>query len=154
MKKIFLCISALLLSVSLAGCADSVSSNTYSGSDVGVASTVKKGVVVSRRIVVINNNSGMGGLAGLGAGAVAGSAIGGSSTAHLLGAVGGAVAGGLIGNEIDRSVNSHKAFEYIIKLRHGSTISVVQAMNVRLEVNQPVLVMFGPKTRIVPDTQD
>ena len=66
-------------------------------------------MIISRRPVNIDNNTGAGGLAGVGAGAVAGSQIGGSGAANVLGAIGGAVAGGLLGNAIEEE-NSRASY--------------------------------------------
>lgn len=135
----------------LSGCAPNVSPHTYEASEAGVASKVLSGVVIGKRAVKVDANSGVGGLAGAGAGAVGGSAIGGSSRGNAVGAIGGAVVGGLVGNAIEKAVHSHKAFEYIIKLSNGSTISIAQVQELEFEVGQHVLVIYGAKTRIVPD---
>ncbi len=150
MKKI-LFISSLILSLGLTGCAQNLSTNTYNGSDVGVATTVKKGVVVSRRQVNIDNNSGAGGLAGATTGAVAGSMIGGNTATNIIGAIGGAVVGGVAGNAIDSSINKHQGFQYIVRLNTGRTISVVQTQETAFSVHQRVLVVYGRNTHLEPD---
>ena len=151
MKKIVLLLSLVLSCATLISCAKDISPNTYSTSQVGVASTVKKGVLVSKRAVSIDNNSGAGGLVGVGAGAVGGSLIGGSPTAHILGALGGAVVGGIAGNAADKAINHHQGFEYIVKLSSGKIISVAQVDDLPLQPHQHVLVIYGTTTRIVPD---
>lgn len=135
----------------LSGCTGNVSPNTYDAAEAGVASKVVQGVIIGKRKVKIDANSGAGGLAGAAAGAVGGSAIGGGDRTHIAGAIGGAVLGGMIGNQIDKRVNRHQAYEYIIRLKNGSTISIAQVQELEFAIHQPVLVIYGATTRIVPD---
>lgn len=151
MKKIALCLSTIIVSLGIVSCAQNVSPNTYTGSEVGVVSKVKKGVVVSRRVVKIDNASGAGGLAGTVAGAAAGSTLGSGVSTNIAGAVGGAVVGGLVGHVIDKGINQHKGYEYIIKLQNGKIISVVQTLDMKFAVHQRILVIYGAMTRIIPD---
>lgn len=151
MKLISLIISLLMMSLALTSCSNNVSPNTYTSSQVGVANQVKKGVVVSKRAINIDNNSGMGGLAGAAGGAAAGSMVGGNTAVSIIGAIGGAVAGGLIGNTADKKLNAHQGYEYIVKLQNGKIISVTQAEDTTIQVKQRVLVIYGSMTRIVPD---
>ena len=140
----------LVICLGLNACAQNVSPNTYTTSDVGVASKVKKGVILSRRAVSVDNNSGVGGLAGAAAGATAGTMVGGSAATTVLGAIGGAVVGGVGGNMIDKGINHHQAYEYIIKLDGGQMISVTQVEDTQLQVHQHILVVYGLMTRIIP----
>jgi outer membrane lipoprotein SlyB len=144
---------SLLFCMLVTGCMQSISPNSYRASEVGVASDAVPGVIVAKRYVDIDGNSGVGGLAGAVAGGAAGSAIGGSTAASLVGVVGGALIGGLAGNSIDKAVNHKIGIEYIIRLHKGSTISVTQAQDMQFTVNQRVLVIYGPMTRIIPDNR-
>lgn len=150
-SKFFRQLAIAVTCATLLGCAQNVSSTTYSTGEVGVAAKVVPGVVLSRRVVKIDGNSGAGGLAGAAAGAAAGSGVGGSTQGNIVGAIGGAVAGGLIGNAVDKGVNSQQGIEYIIKLKSGETISVVQAANVQFAPKQHILVIYGAMTRLVAD---
>ncbi|MEI8055662.1 MAG: hypothetical protein WCH10_06740 [bacterium] len=153
MKKLTLLVFIVVNAALLCGCAQNVSPNTYTTGEVGVVSRVKPGVIIAKRVIDIDNNSGMGGPAGLAGGAVAGSMIGASSSTstHVLGAVGGAVVGGVVGHVVDKAVNHHTGYEYIIKLNDGQTVSVVQEKSVQLAIKQHVLVIYGAMTRVVPD---
>jgi outer membrane lipoprotein SlyB len=150
-KKISSLLIALLLCACVTGCAQNVSPNTYSVAEVGVASKVVSGVIIDKRAVNIDANSGAGGLAGVVGGAAAGSTLGSGHANNVVGAVGGAVIGGLAGNAIDKAVNHHPGFEYIIQLKQGGTIAVVQAEETQFAVNQHVLLIYGAMTRIIPD---
>jgi len=151
MKQIILLLSSVACFL-LCGCVHNVSPNTYTHEEVGVASRVNKGVIISKRVIKIESTSGVGGLAGAAGGAAAGSSIGGSAAANVAGAVGGAVAVGVVGHEIDKAVNRRTGYEYIIKLDEGKTISVAQERSVQLAIGQRVLIIYGAMTRIVPDT--
>ncbi|HXH55314.1 MAG TPA: hypothetical protein VNK03_06200 [Gammaproteobacteria bacterium] len=151
MRRILLSAALLIATGLMTACGPNVSPNTYEASESGVASKVVAGVVIGKRAVKIDAKSGVGGLAGAGMGAAGGSAIGGSSRANIVGGIGGAVIGGVLGHAVDKAAHSHKAFEYIINLKNGSTISIAQVQEMEFEVGQPVLVIYGARTRIVPD---
>jgi outer membrane lipoprotein SlyB len=150
-KKILLIGSTLAVTLLLGGCGPDLSPNAYSASDVGVASRVVKGTIVAIRPVKIQQNSGVGALGGAVAGGAAGSLIGGSTAVNIVGATGGALVGGLIGNEAEKQFRKDVGYEYIIQLDNNSTISVTQQQDLQLALNQHVLVIYGPTTRIVPD---
>jgi outer membrane lipoprotein SlyB len=151
MNKLFTALTITLLSFTLMACANNVSPNTYSASDVGKVNRAEHGVIIAKRAITIDNNSGYGGLAGATAGAAAGSSVGGSGAANIVGAVGGAVVGGLFGNAIDKNVHRQQGFEYIIKLKNGKTTSVAQAQGTEFQVKQRVIVVYGRMARIIPD---
>ncbi len=48
-------------------------------------------------------------------------------------------------------LNRSHGYEYVIRLNSGSIISVVQAENIKLKNKQPILVIYGANTRVVPD---
>ncbi len=151
MKKLFYSFLIVLCSL-VAGCAGNISPNTYDSSEIGVASKVVHGRIIAKRAVNIDNHTGAGGLAGATAGAAAGTMAGHNAATGVIGAVGGAVVGGVVGHGVDKAVNRHRGYEYIIKLRNGSTVSIVQAEDLNVHVNQRVLIIYGAKTRIIPDT--
>jgi outer membrane lipoprotein SlyB len=151
MKRILLLAALPAILSLMTGCGPNVSPNTYEASESGVASKVVSGIVVGKRAVKVDAKSGLGGLAGAGMGAAGASAIGGSPHANIAAGIGGAVIGGVLGNAVDKAAHSHKAFEYIINLKNGSTISIAQVQEVEFEVGQSVLVIYGAMTRIVPD---
>lgn len=151
MKKTLTLISIIAAGLSVAGCSSNISPNTYTGNEVGVVSRVVSGVIVSMRPVTIDNESGIGTLAGATAGGAAGTLIGDNTATNVAGAVGGVVVGGVVGHVVDKSINTHQGYEYIIKLDNGSTISVVQDKDLQLNVKQHVLVIYGEMTRIIAD---
>lgn len=139
----------LILFFSLAACAPNLAANSYSSDQVGVANNTVSGVIISKRIVKINKNTGAGGLLGVAGGAVAGSAIGGGTRANILGGIGGALVGGLAGNAIEKGISSSEGFEYIIRLNKGKTISVTQTADNNLAVGEHVRVIYGNPVRVI-----
>ncbi len=133
------------------GCAKDISPSTYDTDQIGQASRVEPGQIISMRNIKIDQNTEVGGLAGAGVGAVAGSTIGGSSEASIIGAIGGALIGGIAGNAAEGHFNQQQGTEFIIKLDNGNTISTTQATGLSLHEGQHVLVIYGKTTRIVPD---
>ncbi len=150
-RKVILISLALALMPLLGGCVPDLSPNTYSGGEVGVASRTVKGTIIAIRPVKIQQNSGMGALGGGVAGGAAGSMMGGTTAINIIGATGGAIVGGLIGNEAEKQLRKDVGYEYIIQLDNNSTISVTQQQDLQLALNQRVLVIYGPTTRIIPD---
>lgn len=151
MKKVMFLILLSIMPLFMMGCAQNVSPHTYEACEAGIASKVLSGVIIGKRPVKIDASTNVGGLAGAGIGGAGGSAMGGGSRGSIAGAVGGAVIGGVVGRAMDKAVNSHRAFEYIIRLQNGSTISIAQVQEMEFAVGQPVLIIYGAMTRIVPD---
>lgn len=151
MKMIITIMMTVILSLFLSSCAQNLSPCTYNACEIAYPKRVFTGVIVSKRCVRIDASTGIGGFAGVTTGAIAGSGIGGSAAGHLLGGVGGAIVGGLVGNALDKAINCHRGYEYIIRLKDGELMSVVQPCNLIFVPGQRVLVLCGYRTRIIPD---
>jgi outer membrane lipoprotein SlyB len=136
----------------LAGCAETLSPNTYTAKQAGRVNKVVPATIVSMRPVNISTNTGIGGLAGVVAGAAAGSAIGGGSRMNIIGGTGGALAGGYLGNKVEGAFSNEKGTEYVLRTKDGSYLTVTQVDELNLRIGQKVLIMYGSTTRIVPDT--
>ena len=147
MNKLFLglAFSTLLLS----GCASNINSDHYDTSAAGRISTVSQCTVLNVRYVGVSNDGSTGTLIGGLAGGIAGSTIGGGSTAHTLGAVGGALLGGMVGGATEKGVTSQTGIEYILKLDNGQVISITQGTNQALGVGQRCLVLYGNPSRVI-----
>lgn len=146
------CLQVLIaaLCLALVACAPNLSASNYDRAQVGVANNTVSGVIVSKRPVNINNNTGAGGLVGTAGGAVAGSTIGKGTRANVLGAIGGAVVGGLVGNAVEKGINSQQGFEYVIRINKNKTIAVTQTADTNLSVGQHVTVIYGNPVRVIP----
>jgi len=125
MKTYYHLLAAAVLAAGLAGCATQ-GQNRYSYQDVGHASIVEFGTVLSSRQVEINGrNTGLGAGVGAAAGGIALSNVGqGSGNAAAI--LGGVVAGAVIGAVAEQAAADRVGIEYIITLANGKTITIVQ----------------------------
>ena len=137
----------------LGGCAHSA--NRYSRSEMGTATSVSSGTVLSVRVVDIEGtNSGVGATTGAVAGGIAGSYIGGDWRANALGAIGGALVGGLVGYAAEEAVTGTTAYEVIVQQDSGQAIAVVQDSDESLTPGERVLILDNGSLRVVRDTNN
>ena len=146
-KAALLMILPMLLTAG--ACTSRIGADQYDTSAVGEVNRAVKGTVVSVRQISIASNNGAGTLIGGAAGGVAGSMIGGSDTAHILGAIG-AVVGGIAGNAAQEGLSSQSGYEYVIQLDNGSMVTVSQGNDVLLNPGQKCMVLYGKRARVVP----
>lgn len=52
---------------------------------------------------------------------------------------------------VDNGYNQTRGVEYVIKLKSGGIISVVQSEDLKLKNKQKILVIYGKHTRVVAD---
>ncbi|USQ12871.1 hypothetical protein J2N86_09155 [Legionella lytica] len=55
------------------------------------------------------------------------------------------------GDFVDNGYNQTRGVEYVIKLKSGGIISVVQSEDLNLKNKQKILVIYGKHTRVVAD---
>lgn len=134
----------LLASMVVAGCASSLSGDTYTRDQARREMSIRFGTVQSvREVKIEGTKSHIGTAAGAAIGGLAG---GQGSTA---GAIAGAVAGGLAGAMIEEGVTRDTGTELTIKLDTGNTISIVQSGDEKFTVGQRVrLVGSSGNTRV------
>lgn len=144
---------ALLLLASLTACAHP-GQNRYGYQDVGQASVVEFGTVVSERPVEITGqNTGLGATAGAASGALGGAYIGrgGGSLGAMLA---GAVIAGVAGHMAEQAIADHKGIEYIVTLESDKTVTIVQNYvegEPSIKVGQRVMVQTsGMYQRVLP----
>lgn len=136
----------------LAACSASYSPDTYATRAVQQANPAEQGTVIGRRAVRIRADGSTGAATGGAAGAaVGGTAPGTGGLAAALGGVGGALVGGLVGSATERVAGDAEGWEYIVRKRDGSLVSVTQVDPAPLMVGARVLVIAGAQARIVPD---
>lgn len=112
----------------ITGCAQRPSQNVYNYDEVGQASAVSFGSVVSSRIVdITGQNTGAGGLVGAGVGAGAGSYVG-SGSGEPWAVLGGALAGAIIGAAAEQAAADRVGIEYTVVLESGVALTIVQDM--------------------------
>jgi len=150
MKKTIAC----LLSVSLLTACTHPSQNRYGYQDVGQATVVEFGTVVSEHVVdITGQNTGLG--AGIGA---AGGAIGGAAIGRGAGSLGamlaGAVIAGVAGAATEQALADRTGIEYVITMEEGETITLVQNYSQgdpSIKVGQRVMVQTsGMYQRVLP----
>ncbi len=141
-----------LLPLSLAGCHESYSPNTYAADAAQQEAPVQRGVIVGVRDVHISADGTIGTAAGGAAGGVAGAQLSGSPEVTALGAIGGALVGGVGGAAAEQAIADTNGWEYIVQETNGNLVSITQTSKTALPIGQHVLVIDGSKqARIVPD---
>ncbi len=133
MKKMWMAI-ALLFILSFSGCA----SKGYTQADIGEVLIPYEGVVVSARVVEVQD-SGAGAILGGIIGAVVGHQVGGGSGRDVA-TVAGAITGAVIGDKLAHA----NAQELIIKLDNGRKIATV----VRIDPKRPFWFRRGDRVRL------
>jgi outer membrane lipoprotein SlyB len=142
MKK-FLAIASVVL---VAACQNTNNTNTtYEAGQIGQASDVSEGKIVSMRAVQLKRDNTVGTAGGAIVGGALGSQIGGNDAVAVAGAVGGAVLGGLIGDQVEGAMNNTDAIEFIVKKTTGKTVAVVQTNEEGLKIGDKVLIIDSTK---------
>ncbi len=146
MKKIFLMI---VLACGLTACGIGNTNTTYERYEVGSQGQVSYGRIIEMMQIQTAGTNTVGTLAGAGAGAAAGSMIGGNTAVNIIGGIGGALVGGMIGNATETALTTDTAYEFIIQLDNGNTVSVVQSNELMLRPGDRVsLIRTNGTTRI------
>lgn len=147
---------AFLASQLLGGCASDISSQTYTESHVGEASTTYQGIIQSVRPVTVSggdrlSDNSLGIALGALAGGLAGSTMGGGKGNLAMTGIG-AVAGGTAGSLIEKGAKKQNALEYVVMRNDGALMTVVQSPENPMAVGQKVFVILGRqgRSRIVP----
>jgi outer membrane lipoprotein SlyB len=142
----------VLFPLTLAGCKQVYSPNTYAASAAQAEATVQRGIIIGVRQVMISANGTIGAATGGAVGGVAGSQIAGAPVVTALGAIGGTLVGGISGAAAAQAVGDTKGWEYIVQETGDKLISVTQTSKTALPIGLNVLVIAGTQqARIVPD---
>lgn len=134
----------------LAGCTVAPSSNRYSTTQAGTLQEVQFGTVVAVRPVMIEQNSSeTGQVAGGIIGGVAGSEVG-QGKGQIVGSVAGAVAGSAIGSIIDRASEAKPGLEITVKLQNERIVALAQIADEMFQVGDSVKILSSNgKSRVV-----
>jgi outer membrane lipoprotein SlyB len=152
MKRLFLLLAVPL--VLLSGCASD--SPSYSANSIGQVSNIEQGKIIDIQKVNIkgkdNVGSRVGGLAGGLGGALAGS---GGMLTSIAGSIGGAIVGGIAGGATEKVLTSSEAYQFVIQLKDGKSIAVLQEEVKGLNIGDNVTILAsGNNTRIIPQNKD
>ena len=138
--------------VAVSGCTKKYSPDVYNGSSMQQTSKVDRAVVASVREIDVNDPSiGVGTMAGAAAGGIAGSQIG-AGGGNAIATLGGVLIGGGIGYLAEQEATATKAFEYILEKQDGDLMTLAQKEDMPLAVGSKVLILYGVKARVIPDT--
>ncbi|GGF25798.1 hypothetical protein GCM10011611_34840 [Aliidongia dinghuensis] len=142
-----------LVALMLNACQNGYSPDHYSSASMQQASKVDRATVQSVRSVDVDGTAGAGALVGGAAGGIGGSSFGsgGGSAAATLGGV---LVGAAIGALVEKSATDTQAFEYIVQKQNGDLMSVTQKDAQPLAVGQKVMLIYGVKARLIPDTSN
>lgn len=122
MKKTLAACLALTL---LTGC-QHPGQNRYGYQDVGKATHVAFGTVVSfRPVAITGKNTGTGALAGAAGGALGGSYIG-NGGGSIGGMIAGALVAGIAGHMAEQALQNYDGVEFVVTLENGETMTIVQ----------------------------
>lgn len=141
----------VLAALSVGGCANSLTGETYSRSEAQRVQTVRMGQVIGVRLVVLQGtDTGVGTMAGGVIGGVAGSGVGQGRGSIVVGILG-AVVGGVIGSRLEEGMTRAQGVELTVKLDNGEILAVVQqaSPNESFAIGDRVrLLTSGPNTRV------
>lgn len=139
-------LTALLLVVTLAGCASSQSGSSYSRSSTRNEMSVRLGVVESvRKVTIEGGNTPVGTVAGAAIGGMAGSNVGGGR-GSTVGAILGAVAGGMAGSALEEKVSKKDGLEITVRLENGNLVAIVQEADEEFHPGERVRILSGNGT--------
>jgi len=147
---------AVLGVVVCTGCARQSSSDTYSSAHVGESTQSYPGVIISARMVTVEDSASItqnpiGSIAGGVVGAYAGSHVG-KGKGQTLATVGGAVGGAVAGAHAEKGLKTRDAVEYVVALENGDSMTVIQDPKPLFNVGQKVWFITGQqgRARVIP----
>lgn len=135
----------------LNACQNGYSPDRYSPGSMQQANKVDRATVQSVRLVDVDGTAGAGALVGGAAGGIGGSSFG-SGGGSAAAALGGVLVGAAIGALVEKSATETQAFEYIVQKQNGDLMSVTQKDAQPLAVGQKVMLIYGVRARLIPDT--
>lgn len=157
MKKILSTVVVLAMAFGLTNCAKNISADQYAENEIGAVKQTYRGTILSVRLVKVQGGDSLqDNTLGLVGGGVGGGLLGsqlGKGRGQIVGGVLGAAAGALGGALLEKTLKEQDGIEYTIELTSGRVMTIVQALEPRLQPGQPVLVMVGNKgrSRVVAD---
>ena len=137
----------------LIGCSKPQNASTeYSLSQINSAQETIIATIVSRRIVTVDGDSGVGGTAGGLTGYIAGSTVGDTPGANAIGAIAGSIIGATIGSAVESKNQSVEATEYVLEAEDCKLFTILMTDN-KFNVGEAVYVGLGDTTKILAVAQ-
>ena len=127
-------------------------STEYSRSQINSVQETVIATVMSKRVVTVDGDSGVGGPAGGLTGYIAGSTVGDTPSENAIGAIAGSIIGATIGSAVESRNQSVQATEYVLKAENGDLFTIVMTDN-KFNVGEEVYVGQGETTKILAVAQ-
>lgn len=160
-------ISVCMIGTLVCGCARNISPNAYNARTIDESCVTYEGIIVSKRLVTVEEGDRLEDAEiGIGTGALVGGALAsgvGGGNGKLYAAGAGAILGGIAGAFAEKALKEQKGFKYVVRInidpsrlrdKTGSSNlrTVVQGIDVELQINQPVFLMEfqNGRSRVVP----
>ena len=137
------------VTVFVTGC--STPSNTSTTYDRGAMTSAQRtisGKVVSKRVVTVKGDTGVGSSAGAGIGAIAGGNLGGDNSDNAIGAIVGAVVGGTAGAIAESEAFATDALEYVVESNVAGLLTIVMTDS-SFEVGDDVFIVLGRTPKLI-----
>lgn len=115
-KHLYPTLLATAISLTITGCTPNISPDVTQASNANTMQTAIPGTIVAKHTVTVKGDNTIGTVAGGALGAIGGSAVGGSTRAHLISGIVGAGLGAAAGNVIQDKITTQKGIEYVIRL--------------------------------------
>ena len=133
----------------LFGCSKPQNTSTdYSRSQISSAQETIIATIVSKRVVTVDGDSGIGGTAGGLTGYIAGSTVGDTPGENAIGAIAGSIIGATIGSAVESKNQSIEATEYVLEAEDGKLFTILMTDN-KFNVGEAVYVGLGDTTKIL-----
>ena len=123
-------------------------STEYSRSQINSVQETVIATVMSKRVVTVDGDSGVGGTAGGLTGYIAGSTVGDTPSENAIGAIAGSIIGATIGSAVESKNQSVEASEYVLKTKDGKLFTILMTDN-KFKVGEAVYVGLGDTTKIL-----
>ena len=143
--KTFWGLAAVLLTVTVAGCAPrSMSGDVYSRERAQRVQTIEYGEVIeARQVLIEGTKTGLGGVGGGALGGALGSGVG-RGAGTTIAVVGGVIAGAVAGSAVEEAATKQPGVEVTVRMDAGKTIALVQGIDPPVYAGDRVRVLHNP----------
>ena len=150
MLSSFKCWMVIAFTISgLNGCSKPQNVSTeYSRSQINSVQETVIATVMSKRVVTVDGDSGVGGTAGGLTGYIAGSTVGDTPSENAIGAIAGSIIGATIGSAVGSEIQAVAATEYVLKAESGKLLTIIMTDNT-FQVGETVYVGLGDTAKIL-----
>ena len=123
-------------------------STEYSRSQINSVQETIIATIISKRVVTVDGDSGVGRTAGGLTGYIAGSTVGDTPSENAIGAIAGSIIGATIGSAVEIENQAVAATEYVLKAEDGKLLTILMTDNT-FNVGEAVYVGLGDTAKIL-----